>query len=182
MGASRVRLFYDQIFAKEPFTPARTPWHQDFPYWPVEGRMLCTAYVALDAIDEANGAVEYVAGSHRWGAFRQAPFREGGAEARRYVASPLDALPEIDARRAALDIRSFALAPGDVVIFDARLIHGAAGNPSARRRRTLALRLAGDDVVWRPHAGAFKALRAAGLRAGARLDGAMFPLLWVAGI
>ena len=178
MGAREVRLFYDQIFAKEPFTAARTPWHQDFPYWPVTGAMLCTAYVALDPIDAGNGAVEYVAGSHRWGEFRQAPFREGGASARRYVASPLAALPDIDARRGELELRSFALAPGDVVLFDARLIHGAPGNPSARRRRTLALRLAGDDVRWRPHRGAFKALLAAGLRPGAPLDGALFPLLW----
>ena len=62
---------------------------------PVTGAMLCTGYVALDPIDAGNGAVEYVAGSHRWGEFRQAPFREGGASARRYVASPLAALPDI---------------------------------------------------------------------------------------
>ena len=58
MGATHVHLFYDQIFAKEPGTPQRTPWHQDSPYWPVTGEMLATAYLALDAIDPANGAVE----------------------------------------------------------------------------------------------------------------------------
>ena len=66
------------------------------------------------------------------------------------------------------------------MIFDARLIHGAPGNESDRRRRTLALRFAGDDVRWRPHAGAFKALLAAKLAPGAPLDGEMFPLLWKA--
>jgi ectoine hydroxylase-related dioxygenase (phytanoyl-CoA dioxygenase family) len=180
MRAAHVHLFYDQIFAKEPGTPRRTPWHQDAPYWPVTGTMLATAYVALDAIDAANGGVEYVAGSHRWEIdFRQAAFREGGADARRYVASPLDAMPDIDARRDTLDIRCFELIPGDAVFFDARLVHGAHGNHSAdRRRRTLALRFAGDDVRWRSHSGAFKQLRAAKLQEGAPLAPPFFPILW----
>jgi ectoine hydroxylase-related dioxygenase (phytanoyl-CoA dioxygenase family) len=78
-----------------------------------------------------------------------------------------------------LDIRRFVLAPGDGVVFHARLIHGAPGNASAdRRRRTLALRFAGDDVRWRPHAGTFKPLRQANLAPGAALSGPLFPVLW----
>jgi ectoine hydroxylase-related dioxygenase (phytanoyl-CoA dioxygenase family) len=179
MGAAHVHLFYDQIFAKEPFTPQRTPWHQDQPYWPVTGEMMATVYLALDPIDPGNGAVEYVAGSHRWGGdFAPAPFREGGREARRYVKSPLPPLPDIEAIRARADLRCFALEPGDAVVFHGRLIHGAGGNPSARRRRTLALRLAGDDVRWRPHSGTFRPLAQAGLAAGAPLSGPLFPVLW----
>jgi ectoine hydroxylase-related dioxygenase (phytanoyl-CoA dioxygenase family) len=179
MGAAHVHLFYDQIFAKEPGTPQRTPWHQDSPYWPVTGEMLATAYLALDAIDRANGAVEYVAGSHRWGGdFAPAPFREGGRDARRYVKSPLPPLPDIEAQRATLDLRRFVLEPGDAVVFHGRLIHGADGNPSDRRRRSVALRFAGDDVRWRPHSGTFRPLAQAGLAAGAPLSGPLFPILW----
>jgi len=179
MGAAHVHLFYDQIFAKEPGTPQRTPWHQDSPYWPVTGEMLATAYLALDPIDAGNGAVEYVVGSHRWGGdFAPAPFREGGREARRYVKSPLPPLPDIEALRDRVDLRRFDLAPGDAVLFHGRLIHGAGGNPSARRRRTLALRFAGDDVRWRPHSGTFRPLARAGLAAGAPLSGPLFPILW----
>jgi ectoine hydroxylase-related dioxygenase (phytanoyl-CoA dioxygenase family) len=183
MGATRVNLFYDQIFAKEPATPRATPWHQDFSYWPATGTQFCTVYVALDDIDADNGAVEYVAGSHRWGAdFRPAPFRAGGEDAPRYTASALDASPDIDAARATLDVRSFALKPGDATLFDGRLIHGASGNASAtRRRRTLALRFAGDDVRWREDVNTFQALRRAGLKTGDSLDKRrdLFPLLWV---
>jgi len=49
MGAARVYLFYDQIFAKEPGTPRRTPWHQDFPYWPATGDMFATVATAARA-------------------------------------------------------------------------------------------------------------------------------------
>lgn len=184
MGASHVHLFYDQIFAKEPGTPRRTPWHQDAPYWPVTGDMLATVYLALDPIDPGNGGVEYIAGSHRWATdYAPAAFREGGAAARRYVKSPLPPLPDIDGQRATLDVRSFSLAPGDAVIFHARLIHGAPGNASpTRRRRTLALRFAGDDVRWQPHSGTFKMLRMANLARGAPLSGPLFPILWRASV
>lgn len=179
MGARHVHLFYDQIFAKEPGTPRRTPWHQDATYWPVTGDMLGTVYLALDPIDAANGAVEYVVGSHRWATdYAPAPFREGASDARRYVKSPLPPLPDIEAQRGTLDIRQFTLAPGDAVIFHARLVHGAPGNLSAHRRRSIALRFAGDDVRWRPHSGTFQPLLRAGLAAGAELSGPLFPILW----
>ena len=185
MQSASVRLFYDQIFAKEPATPRETPWHQDYPYWPVTGDQFCTVYVALDEIDAGNGAVEYVAGSHRWGNdYRPAPFRAGGEEALRYTNSALAPSPDIEAMRATLDIRSYALAPGDATIFHGRLVHGAPGNASAtRRRRTVALRFAGDDARWQTGISTFQALRKADLKTGDALSARpdLFPLLWEAG-
>jgi len=182
MRSGEVRLFYDQIFAKEPATPRATPWHQDYPYWPVTGDQFCTVYIALDEIDAENGAVEYVAGSHRWGSdYRPAPFRAGGEEAPRYTNSPLAPGPDIEALRTTLDIRRFALAPGDATIFHGRLVHGAPGNASAtRRRRTLALRFAGDDARWQTGINTFQALRKADLKTGDPLDMRpdLFPVLW----
>ncbi len=185
MQSGEVRLFYDQVFAKEPATPRTTPWHQDYPYWPVTGDQFCTVYVALDEIDAENGGVEYVAGSHRWGNdYRPAPFRAGGEDAQRYTNSPLAPGPDIESLRATLDIRRYALAPGDATIFHGRLVHGAPGNASpTRRRRTLALRFAGDDARWQTGINTFQALRKAGLKTGdplsARPD--LFPMLWRAG-
>ena len=185
MQSGEVRLFYDQVFAKEPATPRTTPWHQDYPYWPVTGDQFCTVYVALDEIDAENGGVEYVAGSHRWGNdYRPAPFRAGGEDAQRYTNSPLAPGPDIESLRATLDIRRYALAPGDATIFHGRLVHGAPGNASpTRRRRTLALRFAGDDARWQTGINTFQALRKAGLKTGdplsARPD--LFPMLWQAG-
>ena len=184
MRSASVRLFYDQIFAKEPATPRETPWHQDYPYWPVTGDQFCTVYVALDEIDAGNGAVEYVAGSHRWGNdYRPAPFRAGGEDAQRYTNSPLAPGPDIEAMRASLDIRRYSLAPGDATIFHGRLVHGAPGNASpTRRRRTLALRFAGDDARWQTGISTFQALRKAKLKTGDPLDirPDLFPVLWQA--
>ena len=182
MACTQVNLFYDQIFAKEPGTPRRTPWHQDFPYWPATGDMFCTVYLALDGIDAENGAVEYVAGSHRWGDdYRPAAFRAGAEDAGRYREGDLAPAPDIEAMRGTLDMRSFDLAPGDAVVFHGKLVHGAGGNGSTdRRRRTLALRFAGDDVRWREGVPTFNALAKARLKTGDRLDARadLFPVLW----
>src|SRR5699024_4967726 len=34
-GFSGIRLFHDQILWKMPKDSKETPWHQDFPYWPM---------------------------------------------------------------------------------------------------------------------------------------------------
>ncbi|MBL8808446.1 MAG: phytanoyl-CoA dioxygenase family protein [Rhodospirillales bacterium] len=182
MGARQVHLFYDQIFAKEPGTPRRTPWHQDFPYWPATGDMFCTVYLALDAIDAQNGGVEYVAGSHRWGPdYCPQPFRAGGEGAERYRNPAFAPAPDIDALRDTLDIRRYDMAPGDAVVFHGKLVHGAGGNDTPdRRRRTVALRFAGEDARWREGVPTFKALNAAKLKTGDRLDARadLFPVVW----
>ena len=64
MGASRINFFYDQLLVKEPGTAARTPWHQDQPYWAVSGRQVCSLWLPLDPVPE-EVAVEYVCTSHR---------------------------------------------------------------------------------------------------------------------
>ena len=176
MGSAAVRLLYDQIFAKAPGTPRATPWHQDGPYWPLSGDMLCTVYLALDPIAQASGAVSYVRGSHRGSAFRPAPFRAGGETATRYVGS---ALPELDAPDPETLV-SFDLEPGDAVVFHAHLVHGAGGNSTARPRRTVALRFAGEDVRWRAGVSTFRRLRKANLADGAPLSARsdLFPVVW----
>ena len=78
MGSANADFFYDQLFVKEPGTAHPTPWHQDQPYWPVKGWQIASVWVALDRIDRSNGAVEFIAGSHRWGVhYRPTAFRKG---------------------------------------------------------------------------------------------------------
>ena len=64
MGSQTARLFYDQIFIREPGRVAPTPWHQDLPYWRVDGEQICTLRLPLDSVPRSTG-VEYVKGSQR---------------------------------------------------------------------------------------------------------------------
>jgi ectoine hydroxylase-related dioxygenase (phytanoyl-CoA dioxygenase family) len=179
MGAARVHFFYDQLFVKEPGTTKPTPWHQDQPYWAVAGEQICTVWIALDRIPIAAGAVEYVAGSHRWDRrFRPVAFREGNHNAVRYAASDLEPVPDIEAERAQHDIRAWTMAPGDCLVFHAKIMHGAPGNATAGRRRGLALRFTGDDARYDPRPGTFQMIREPELPPGAPMECDLFPRVW----
>jgi len=57
-------LFWsDKVVFKTDDTDFGTPWHQDWPYW--RGLHKITLWIALDDVDEANGCLQLVRGSHR---------------------------------------------------------------------------------------------------------------------
>ena len=174
MGARRVNFFYDQLLVKEPGTGERTPWHQDQPYWAVAGRQVCSVWLPFDAVAE-DTCVEYVAGSHDWPEFSPYHFVDGTP----YEGTGLPPLPDIDAERAQHRILRFALEPGDCLVFQAMIVHGAPGNASNRRRRALATRWTGDDARYcvRPGEVAIPT-RDPGLQHGDKMDCDDFPLVW----
>ena len=63
MGSRQVRLFHDHVLVKEPATRQPTPWHQDQPYYNVDGRQVCSLWMPVDPVDRES-TVEFVAGSH----------------------------------------------------------------------------------------------------------------------
>jgi ectoine hydroxylase-related dioxygenase (phytanoyl-CoA dioxygenase family) len=165
MGSKTADFFYDQLFVKEPSTAHPTPWHQDQPYWPVKGWQIASVWIALDKVDRSNGAVEFVAGSHRWGInYRPTPFRKGHEV--KFTSSDLAAIPDIDSERSKYDIRWWEMASGDCLVFHAMIVHGAPGNSTpgapgvASRCATLATTCAmtrgparssfRTRLIWRP--------------------------------
>jgi len=50
LGADRVRLFHDHVLVKEAGTRQATPWHQDQPYYNIEGRMTCSMWMPVDRV------------------------------------------------------------------------------------------------------------------------------------
>jgi ectoine hydroxylase-related dioxygenase (phytanoyl-CoA dioxygenase family) len=185
MGSRRVNFFYDQLFVKEPGSIEPTPWHQDQPYWPVDGDQVLSIWVPFDSVGPENGVVTYIRGSHRMGRiFRPQAFDEKNAGA--FADSPYEAMPDVEADPDAYPMMSWSLDPGDVLIHLGLTIHGASGNrTSDRRRRALALRYTGDDARYNPRPGTFMAMANVrqhipdpALEAGAPMDGPLFPEVW----
>lgn len=174
MRSSKANFFYDQLLVKEPGTAERTPWHQDQPYWAVAGRQVCSLWVPFDPVAEET-CVEYVAGSHAWPAFSPYHFADGTP----YAGTGLPPLPDIEADRAQHRILRFALQPGDCLVFQAMIVHGAPGNRSAGRRRALATRWTGDDARYcvRPGEVAIPTSDP-GLAHGDAMDCDLFPVVW----
>jgi ectoine hydroxylase-related dioxygenase (phytanoyl-CoA dioxygenase family) len=174
MGATRVNFFYDQLLVKEPGTAERTPWHQDQPYWAVSGFQVCSVWVALDPVPEPV-SVEYVAGSHRWPEFSPYHFADGTP----YADTGLPPLPDIEAKRREYRILRFAMEPGDCLVFQAMIVHGAPGNSGAHRRRAVSVRYAGDDARYCKRRGEVAIPTSdPGLAHGALLESLRFPVAW----
>jgi ectoine hydroxylase-related dioxygenase (phytanoyl-CoA dioxygenase family) len=137
-----LNFFYDQMLVKEPGTREGTPWRQDQPYWAVSGFQVCSLWLPLDPVSEEVG-VEYVCESHLWPEFSPYHFADGTL----YEGTGLPLLPDIDAERDRHRISRFAMEPGDVLVFQAMIVHGSPGNTSANRRRALATRWTGATLA-----------------------------------
>ena len=48
------QIFHDHIFIKEPGTTKETPWHQDMPYYCVDGNDTGSFWIPLDNVDTEN--------------------------------------------------------------------------------------------------------------------------------
>jgi len=175
MKSRTARFFHDHVLVKEPGTSVPTPWHQDQPYYCVEGRQSVSFWIALDTVSRET-VPEYVAGSHRWGRdFR--PTRFDGTPL--YAQDDFETLPDIEAQRAALRIVGEAMQPGDALAFHFRTVHGAPANRSAERRRGFSTRWVGDDAVYADRGGKTSPpYPDLGLRHGDPLDAPEFPVIF----
>src|SRR5262249_12456306 len=50
MRSKTVRFFHDHVLVKEPGTSIVTPWHQDAPYYCVDGRQSISFWIPLDMV------------------------------------------------------------------------------------------------------------------------------------
>jgi ectoine hydroxylase-related dioxygenase (phytanoyl-CoA dioxygenase family) len=176
MGSSAARLYHDHMLTKAAGTLQPTPWHQDQPYYNVEGRQNCSFWIPVDPVSQAS-TLQFVAGSHRGPWLMPRSFMD--AQARWFPEGSLADLPDIEADRAAYPILGWALEPGDLVCFHMLTLHCSAG--ADRRRRVFSVRFLGDDMVHAPRAWttspAFPGLES-DLPAGAPMDHPLFPVVW----
>ena len=50
MQSPTVRLYHDHVLVKEPGTRQRTPWHQDQPYYNIDGRQNISMWIPVDPV------------------------------------------------------------------------------------------------------------------------------------
>ena len=177
MGSDVVRLFHDHMLVKEPGTKQPTPWHQDQPYYNVEGVQNISMWMPVDPV-ALESTLEFLAGSHKGGWLMPRTFLT--EQAKWFPEGSLSEIPDIEADRDAFDIRGWALEPGDVVFFHMLTAHHAYGVPGANRRRAFSLRFLGDDATHAPRpwrtSPQFDGLEAE-LPAGAPMEHPLFPVL-----
>ena len=175
-GSDKVNFLFDQIFIKQPGASTRTAFHQDWGYFHVDGEQIASFWTAAEPVTKDNGGMGYVRGSHLWN--MHAPNVFVGQAASGDHGLPM--LPDIEGHEDDYDIVYYDVQPGDVIVHNYRLVHGARGNTSLDRpRRAVSLRFAGDDAtsLHRPSAPAEFPTDPT-LRDGDPLDSRTYPVVW----
>ena len=178
--SSVVRLYHDHVLVKEPGTRQRTPWHQDQPYYDVDGNQAVSVWLPIDPVP-VKSSLQVVAGTHGGPWFVPRTFLDH--QARWFPEGSLDEAPDFDADPDRWRVLSWALEPGDAVFFHFAAVHGAPGVLGPDRRRVISLRFLGDDVRHAPRpwttSPPFPGL-ADDLAPGAPMDDPRFPVVWTA--
>ena len=175
-GAKELRLFHDQIQYKPAaaggVSGAANMWHQDSPYWPVltPKDVQVTAWVALDDVDEENGCMSMVPGSHRW----------GDKVAYLHSLKEFEGMPDsFDGH----DVRvvTCPVEIGTVHFHHPLTWHGSAANKSGRPRRAIALHFMTERALHNG-AGGHAMKHFVEAAPGEKVVGAHFPLVWAEGV
>ncbi len=180
MRSRSVRLYHDHLLVKEPGTRQPTPWHQDQPYYNVEGRQNVSFWIPVDPVPLAS-TLRFVAGSHAGTWYMPRTFRD--SQAKWFPDGSLAELPRIDEQPQTYRQLAWALEPGDLVAFQMLTLHASSGVGPGQRRRVFSARYLGDDSRHAPRrwrtSPPFPGLDNE-LAEGAPMAHPLFPLVWPA--
>lgn len=177
MRSDTAQFFHDHVLVKEPGTPKPTPWHQDAPYYFVEGQQTVSLWIPLDPVREAS--LRLIAGSHKWDRLVRPVSWADDSDF--YDKGDWTPVLDPDANPDDMQVLEWAMEPGDAVLFDYRTAHGARGNASPSRRRALSLRWLGDDARFVDRPGRTSPpFPGHGMATGQKLRDDWFPVIWKA--
>ena len=136
LGGREPLLMKDQIFMKAPRHGSAKPYHQDNAYFKCEPNdQIVTAWISLDDVDEANGCLRYIDGSHKDGLLSHQPLDD-----QTYNKTPN--ANQIDQRRQS----SACVGKGGVVFHHSQTLHMSGRNESDGWRRGFATHWVTDQV------------------------------------
>jgi len=118
-----VQLHHTKMFIKPPEKGSPFPMHQDYPYFPHEGRSMIAAIIHFDDAPEEKGCLRVVPGSHKLG-----PLPAEGDDHHLPQFPLADATP-IPAKA------------GDAIFMSYLLVHGSGVNTSNEPRTTILIQM-----------------------------------------
>ena len=143
-NSKRIQIFHEHIFIKESGTNKETPWHQDMPYYCVNGNDTGSFWIPLDDVDKKNN-LKLILGSHNWPRLIRPTKWSNNQSWYKDDSSFMD-LPKENEFKKNILIPELSL--GDAVLFNFKTVHGSTGNFSPKARRAFSMRFIGDDVKY----------------------------------
>ena len=170
-----VQVFHDHIFVKEPGTTKQTPWHQDMPYYCIDGNDTGSYWIPLDEVTKEN-SLKLILGSHKWDKLVR-PTKWSNDKP--WYKDKTDFMDMPDINSIDNKILTTDLKLGDAVLFNFKIVHGASGNNSKNRRRAFSMRFIGDDVRFLDRGGETSPpFNGINLKVGDILRKDWFPVIW----
>ena len=153
MRSTAINFFFDSVFVRSTGTQFETPWHQDEPYWSVEGYDACSIWMPLGPVKRKN-ALSFVPGSHRLKTvFKQYnfgdlnPVRKKNVDQVDFSDIAEQEFPDINADPKRFGVVSWDMQPGDCIAFNGRTMHGGSGKlDDDCELRVFTTKWVGDDV------------------------------------
>ena len=187
MKSRTVNFFFDAVFVRSAGTKFETPWHQDEPYWSIEGYDACSLWMPLVKVKKKN-CLSFVPGSHSYkSVFNQKNFGELTGHPKDQVDFSKVAneeFPDINANPEKFGVVSWELQPGDCIAFNGRTMHGGSGKlDDDTNLRVFTTKWLGDDarIKFRNYGmdPDFSSLMIKkGLKSGDRPDTDLYPKVW----
>lgn len=163
-GAKGIRMFHDHALWKMPLDSKDTPWHQDFPYWPMNETGALSAWIPLDDVDEENGCMMFVPGSHKHGKLTGIDFN-----------NPKDIYEYVDSSSERKQPVKVPLKKGSCTFHDGLTFHFAHSNKTNKPRRVLAIIFMPDGTTF--NGKSHPMTNGLNLEKDQPIQGGIFPLL-----
>ena len=152
-GSTAINFFFDSVFVRSTGTQFETPWHQDEPYWSVEGYDACSIWMPLVPV-KRKSSLSFVPGSHRLKTvFKQYnfgdlnPVRKKKVDQVDFSDIAEQEFPDINSDPKHFGVVSWDVEPGDCVVFNGRTMHGCSGKLDGDcDLRVFTTKWVGDDV------------------------------------
>ncbi|MBN7817745.1 phytanoyl-CoA dioxygenase family protein [Algoriphagus pacificus] len=168
LGDKSVRFWHDQLFCKPARHGGNVAWHQDYSYWTRTVKMQhLTCWCGLDDATDANGCLNYIPGSHRWGLLDK-PALAGEMDGLKTMLNP--------EQLASFNPVSVPLKAGYATFHHPLMVHGSFANTSDYSRRAFVLNVFADGTVSDSDEPLLQGVPV--IPKGEKMDGKFFPLIF----
>ena len=170
-----IQLFHEHIFVKNPGTHKETPWHQDMPYYCVDGNDTGSFWIPLDPITKEN-SLQVLLGSHK---FPKLVRPTKWSNDKPWYKDNDNFMDMPDITKMEKNILNSEMNLGDAILFNFKVLHSSSGNTEKIPRRAFSMRFIGDDVKYIDRGGEtsppFKGID---LNNGDKMREDWFPVIW----
>lgn len=137
LAGGELRLWHDQVLIKPPHNGAATEFHQDAPYWPLDGLAnALSVWTALVDVPAERGCMTFIPGSQKLRSLPATQLTEH--DALRELAPHLDFEPRV----------TLPLRAGSCTVHDARTAHTATANATDEPRVAYVAIFVDADAVY----------------------------------